>query len=359
MRKILIVDDSSTDRMIVSNLLSDYHVLMACDGLEAMRILEEVIDIDLIVLDLNMPNMNGFEVLTALNDNPSYKNIVTIILTNFDETENEIRGLNLGAVDYIRKPLNLESLKKRIEVHLSLKEAKKKIEEHNEQLEEIVANRTDELVYTRDTTIHALIGLLEVRNLESSNHTIRTQWMMKRLCEHLKTKSTFSKILDDDYINELFKTAPLHDIGKVGIPDSILLKPGRLNQDEFEIMKKHVTYGVEALSHHTGDGKLTPSFIKTAIDIVGNHHEKYNGMGYPKGLTGDSIPLPGRLMAIIDVYDALTSKRVYKDAYTHEEAIEMIGKESGQHFDPLIVSSFLEIQYDILEISREYRQDLS
>ena len=359
MRKILIVDDSSTDRMIVSNLLIDYHVLMACDGLEAMRILEEVIDIDLMVLDLNMPNMNGFEVLTALNENPSYKNIVTIILTNFDETENEIKGLNLGAVDYIRKPLNLESLKKRIEVHLSLKEAKKRIEEHNEKLEEIVAIRTKELVRTRDTTIHALIGLLEVRNLESSNHTIRTQWMMKRLCEHLKAKSAFSDILQDDYINELFKTAPLHDIGKVGIPDSILLKPGRLNQDEFEIMKKHVTYGVEALSHHIRNSKSAPSFIKTAIDIVGNHHEKYDGTGYPKGIVGDSIPLPGRLMAIIDVYDALTSKRVYKEAYTHEYAIEMIANESGRHFDPKIVSGFLEIQYDILEISREYRQNLS
>jgi putative two-component system response regulator len=354
--KILVVDDSKTDMIIIKSILNDYNLLFANDGIEALEIIEKDSNIDIMILDLNMPRMNGFEVLKAMNSKPEYKKIVTLILTNYDEAENEIKGLDLGAVDYIRKPLNLESLRKRIEIHINLKNSNKSLEENNMILEKTVYERTKELVLIRDITINALIGLLEVRDIESSNHTKRTQWIMEALCEHLSTKEQYSTILSPTYIKELFNTAPLHDIGKVGIPDCILLKPGKLTDEEFEIMKKHTTYGVNALKYEI-DEDNTVSFIKTAIEIIAGHHEKYDGSGYPKGLKGEEIPLPGRLMAIVDVYDALISKRVYKPAFTHEEALSFIKLQKRKHFDPTIVDSFLDIEKQIKEITDKYTQN--
>jgi putative two-component system response regulator len=351
--KILIVDDLKTDVLLISSMLSDCELLCASDGLEAMEIIQSAPGIDLIILDLNMPKMDGFEVLKALKSDPDNSKISVIILTNYDEIENEIKGLDLGAVDYIRKPLNMASMRKRVEVHLNLRRAQVQIEEQNKLLELTVYNRTKELIITRDITIRALVGLLEVRNIESSNHAKRTQHMMKALCEHLKDKLPFKEVLLDEYVTELCKTASLHDIGKVGIPDSILLKPGKLDFNEFEKMKNHTTFGVLALSHDLPDG-VAPSFIKTAIEIVGGHHERYDGSGYPKNLAGRAIPLGGRLMAVIDVYDALTHKRVYKEAYSHEFALELIENEKGKQFDPDIVTGFLEIGTEILEISRQF-----
>lgn len=352
--KILIVDDSATDRLIISTMLKDYDTLTASDGLEAMQLIAENPDIDLIILDLNMPKMNGFAVLEALQKNPDYREIRTIILTNYDEIDNEVRGLELGAVDYIRKPLNIQSLLIRINIHIRLKSVQKMIEQDNKRLDAMVLKKTKEVAATRDITIHALVGLLEVRNIESSKHTVRTQGIMKILCEHLMTKEKFKNILTEDYVHELVATTPLHDIGKVGIPDKILLKPGKLTIEEFEIMKKHVFFGVEALKNELYSDEDVPDYIKTAIEIVGTHHEKYNGTGYPKGLMGELIPLPGRLMAIIDVYDALTSKRVYKPAYGYDYTNDLIKSESGSHFDPDIVEGFLEIKDEVFEITQKY-----
>lgn len=353
--KILIVDDSKTDVMIMKSILHEYNLLYACDGLEAMEAVKKDPGIDIMLLDLNMPEMNGFEVLQALQENSLYRKITTIIITNHDEIHNEVRGLDLGAVDYIRKPLNMASLRKRVEIHLRLRKAQKYMEKQNRILEEMVTERTGEVVLTRDIAIHALIGLLEVRNLESSNHALRTQWMMKALCEHLKTKEMYAEVLSDEYIYELFKTAPLHDIGKVGIPDRILLKPGSLDTGEFEFMKRHTTFGVEALQNHMTPQELV-SFIQTAIEIAGTHHEKYDGSGYPHGLQGEDIPLCGRLMAIIDVYDALTSNRCYKPAISHQEALAIISEEKAKHFDPQLVDGFLEIEKEIQTITRTYQQ---
>ena len=351
--KILIVDDSSTDRIIIKNMLKAYDLYTANDGFEALDIISKNIDFDIIILDLNMPGMDGFEVLSKIKNKEVKCSADIIILTNYDEIENEIKGLDLGAVDYIRKPLNLESTLKRVKVHLELSIAKKKIEYHNHILEETVQKRTKELVISRDITISALVGLLEIRDFESSNHCKRTQWMMKKLSEYLRSKSYYEDILTEEYCNYLFKTTPLHDIGKVGIADSILMKKGKLSIDEYEEMKKHVMYGVDALTHEIDEDYIEP-FIKVGLDIIGNHHEKFDGTGYPKGIKGKDIPLAGRLMAIIDVYDALTSKRVYKDAFRHEYSIDLIRKESGKHFDPDIVEAFLEIEQEIFEISQKY-----
>lgn len=353
--KVLIADDSTTDVAIIKSILSDIEVVVAKDGVEALEQIHNGEDIDLLLLDLNMPRMDGFQVLEAAREDLERHGIVTLILTNANELESEIRGLELGAVDYIRKPLNFQSLRKRIEIHNNLKNARLDLECTNASLEQIVLDRTEELVHTRDITIQALTGLLEVRNIESGNHTKRTQWMMKALSEHLRLLGKHTELLTDSYINDLFSTAPLHDIGKVGIPDEILLKPGRLTSEEFEIMKKHVDYGVAALQ--PGVGHLpVGGFIDTALEIISAHHERFNGTGYPKGTSGADIPLPGRLMAIIDVYDALVSERVYKTAIDHEVAMEMIQEESGQHFDPEIVEAFFGIEETIKEIAGMFIQ---
>jgi putative two-component system response regulator len=318
-----------------------------------MEALEREPDIDIMILDINMPRMNGFEVLEAIRDDARYSGIATLILTNYDEIDNEIRGLELGAVDYIRKPLNLRSLRKRIELHSSLKHTQRALERHNSLLENAVAERTRELNLTRDVTIQALVGLLEVRDIESSNHTRRTQWMMKAICERLRGMEPYGAVMTDAYISELFSTAPLHDIGKVGIPDHILLKPGKLTPEEFTIMKKHTTYGVEAL-RGAGYESAKLSFINTALEIVGTHHEKFDGSGYPDGLAGMAIPLAGRLMALIDVYDALVSQRVYKPAYSHQTALGIISDERGKHFDPQLVDVFLSIEAEIRAIAERF-----
>jgi len=353
--KILIADDSKTDVALISGILSAYETLTAYDGVQAMECLREHPDIDMLILDINMPRMNGFEVLEALRIDPEFNDIATLILTNSDEIDNEMRGLDLGAVDYIRKPLNIRSLRKRVELHIKLKNARNELSQQNSILEKTVRERTRESVLTRDVTIRALVGLLEVRNIESSNHTKRTQLMMRALCNHLRMQEPFSTILTDAYSTELFDTTPLHDIGKVGIPDHILLKPGKLTPEEFEIMKKHTTYGMEALRGKDREGDSLP-FIRTAAEIAGTHHEKFDGSGYPNGLAGKEIPLSGRLMAIIDVYDALVNKRVYKPAFSHEEAMGIIAESRGTHFDPDITDAFFKIEESIRKISETFAQ---
>lgn len=351
--KILIVDDSILDTELIKAILFDQELYVASNGVEALAMLDQIPDIDLMILDINMPKMNGFEVLEVMRNDFKYSKVVTLILTNHDELENEIKGLSLGAVDYIRKPLNIESLRKRIDIHAKLKQASKLLEENNQILEATVKERTKEITLTRSITIHALIGLLEIRDIESGNHTLRTQHYIKAICEELAKTDKYKTILTEDYIMEIFETAPLHDIGKVGIPDSILLKPGSLNAEEWTIMKMHTVYGVNALLADTSD--FRPSFINTAIDIIGGHHEKYNGSGYPQGLVGEKIPLAGRLMAIADVYDALINKRVYKSAYAHEVATQMIKDGRGVHFDPDLVDAFFACESTILGITHRYR----
>ena len=353
--RILVVDDCAIDRKIISKMMVDFDVITAVNGIEGLRIIDENPDIELVILDLFMPAMNGFQLLGILKSDEKYSRISVIVLTNAEEIEYEVIGLKLGAVDYIRKPVNFESLRSRIDIQVNLKEAQKLVEIHNEKLDQIVAERTKEAEAARDITILALVGLLEMRDIESFQHTTRTQKIMKALCESLRTNDKYKDILTDSYIFELIRTSPLHDIGKVGIPDYILFKPGKLSAEEFEIMKKHVRYGSEALKKEQlcKDEDL-PYFVKIAIKIIDGHHEKYDGTGYPLGLAGEDISLPGRLMAIVDVYDALMTKRVYKEAWPFPEVIDCISKERGKHFDPDIVDAFMARSEEIHGISIKY-----
>ncbi|MEA4859859.1 putative cyclic di-GMP phosphodiesterase [bioreactor metagenome] len=341
MAVILAIDDSLTDLTMIQYILSSHQVLVASDGQQGLQMLSRHPETDLILLDLRMPVMDGFSFLDKMSslglDTP------VIILTNSEEVDKEILGLDKGAVDFIRKPLNFQALKKRIDVQLRLKQATEQIRQHNRHLEDLVQQRTAEIRRTNEITINALVRLLEIRNIETSNHSRRTKIMMQMLCEALQNHPKDGYQLSERDIQELVETAPLHDIGKVGIPDNILLKPGRLEQAEIVIMREHVLKGVEALDYslETDDAKI--SFIETARELIASHHEWFDGSGYPNGLDHDNIPLSGRLMAVIDVYDALTSKRVYKEAMSHKKTLEVMQSEAERHFDPVIFQTFLSI----------------
>jgi len=255
--KILIADDSKTDVALISGILSDYDLLYAYDGIEALERIEQNPSVDILILDINMPRMNGFEVLEHLKNNPEYRSIAVIVLTNSDEIDNEMRGLDLGAVDYIRKPLNIRSLRKRVELHIKLKNARDALEQQNNILEKRVRERTRESVLTRDVTIHALVSLLEIRNIESSNHTKRTQMMMQALCSHLRTQKPFSTILTESYATELFDTTPLHDI-----PDE---------EDRHDGYAGHVPRQADAgRAQYAGDDQRHPRLFK---DRSGEGHD--------------------------------------------------------------------------------------
>jgi putative two-component system response regulator len=338
---ILAIDDSVTDLTMIQNMLSFHTILTAENGEKGLQMLSEHPETDLVLLDLHMPKMDGFAFLDQFNT--LSLEIPVIILTNSEEIEKEILGLEKGAVDYIRKPLNFRSLQKRIELQLTLKHTTEQIQEHNKQLERLVEKRTEEIRKTTAITINALVRLLEIRNVESSDHSKRTKNMMRNLCEELQKQENEAYHLSERAIQELVDTAPLHDIGKVGIPDSILLKPARLTKEETKIMQQHVRNGVEALDYGSDEAEAPISFIETARSLIASHHEWYDGSGYPVGLKNSKIPLSRRLMAVIDVYDALTSKRVYKEALSHDEAIEVMKKEAHRHFDPVVFQAFLTI----------------
>ncbi len=350
---ILVVDDSKTDTLLICSMLEGYGVFVAENGKEALDILESRQEIDLMLLDLNMPVMDGFEVLRRVKALPNARDLLILILTNSDEPDNEVRGLDLGAIDYIRKPLHMGAIRKRIELHLKLKSTQQRIEEYSQHLEETILERTRELDQTRSITIQALVGLLEVRNIESGNHGLRTQWMMKILCGSLRRNVKYADVLTDSHISELFNTAPLHDIGKVGVPDSILLKPGPLTAEEYNLVKRHTQYGVNALGRHDAPSSAH-LFIRTALDLIGTHHEWYDGSGYPHGLKGTAIPLSGRMMAVIDTYDAVTSDRPYKEAIPHEQALDLLSTSRGTQFDPDVVDAFLAVEADIHQITLQY-----
>jgi len=269
-----------------------------------------------------------------------------IFVTALTEAGDEAKGLALGAVDYITKPINPSLLKARVRNQLELKR-------HRDHLQELVDERTRELKLTQEVTIEAIGALAEYRDPETGGHIRRTQHYMRILATRLCQNPEYAPFLDHAAVESLYLSAPLHDIGKVGIPDSILLKPGKLTDEEFEDMKKHADFGRDAIK--SAERRLgQDSFLRYAREIAETHHEKWNGSGYPCGLKEDEIPLSGRLMAVADVYDALISKRVYKPPYPHSEAVRLIVDGKGSHFDPDVVDAFLSIQDEFRKIALEF-----
>jgi putative two-component system response regulator len=352
---VLIVDDALDNLTLMDNLLKDiYTVRAANNGEKALRIARAESPPDLILLDIMMPNMSGHEVAVQLKLDPRTRDIPIIFLTAMASSEDEMRGLSMGAADYITKPISPPVVLARVETQLKVKAAADFLRDKTDFLEQEVARRTREVAAIQDVTIHAMASLAETRDNETGNHIRRTQYYVKALAEKLKHHPRFSAFLTDHVIEMLFKSAPLHDIGKIGIPDSILLKPGRFTPEEFEIMKTHTTLGRDAILHAENQLGMNVDFLKYAKEIAYSHQEKWDGSGYPEALKGDNIPISARLMAVADVYDALISRRVYKEGMPHEKALAIIFEGRGTHFDPDIVDAFKEITEDFRTIAQRF-----
>ncbi len=353
---ILIIDDSPDVLMTISGLLKTDYKLKVANRAEVGLALAASDPPDLILLDIVMPGMDGYGACRTLKSDPKTRDIPVIFLTAMTNESDEETGFELGAVDYITKPISGPILKARLKMHLSLKLARDFVNDKNQFLVNQVSKRAKELEHIQDVTILALASVAETRDNETGQHVLRTQHYLLLLAEHLQRHPRFSLSLTRSNIEIMFKSAPLHDIGKVGIPDLILLKPGKLTSEEFEQMKRHTTLGMEALERaeqHTG---RSAPFLQMAKEIAWAHHEKWDGSGYPRGLAGEHIPVSARLMAVPDVYDALISPRVYKRAMTQEQATKVIVSGRGSHFDPDVVDAFLILKDAFRLVTERFKE---
>ena len=351
---ILIVDDTPDMLAIVERLLrAHYRTRTASSGKEALAMVRAGPP-DLVLLDVMMPGMSGFEVCRDLKARAETKDIPVIFLTALDDVRDEKIGFDAGAVDYITKPISQPILLARVKNHLALKAAADFLKDKNRYLIAEVARRTEQVQIIQDVTIMAMASLAETRDNSTGNHIRRTQHYVRALATKLSSLPRYASELDEQTIESLFKSAPLHDIGKVGIPDAILLKPGKLTPEEFEIMKNHTVLGRDTILAAEKMIDAPSTFLRHAREIAMSHQEKWDGSGYPEGLAGEAIPLAARLMAVADVYDALISRRVYKPPFPHEKAVAIITEGRGKHFDPDLVDAFLLIQDEFRAIAARY-----
>lgn len=328
--RILIIDDTPSNIRVLLDALQDHYTFSAANrgqrGLELARSQSP----DLILLDLSMPEMDGYQVLQALQQDRRTASIPVIFLTGRNDEDDEERGLDLGAVDYITKPFRINAVRARIQNHLELK-----------------AHREDSQL----SAILAMSKVAEARDGETGDHLERTRQYCRLLASHLAQLGLYPETVNDDFVHSIYQASPLHDIGKVAIPDDVLKKPDRLTPDEFEIMKSHTLRGAETLASVS---RLHPDnpFLKFGMEIARWHHEKWDGSGYPDQLSGTQIPLSARIMAVADVYDALTSVRCYKPAMSHQEALAFIREQSGKHFEPALVNALQDIEHQYATVLR-------
>ena len=357
---ILIVDDEPSNLAVLSQVLQhDYRVRAAISGKQALLAAASEPRPDLVLLDIMMPAMDGHQVLKGLRRNPVTVDIPVVFLTSLADSDDEENGLLSGASDYVTKPIRPRVLLARVRNQLELKRARDRLAGQNTYLEAEITRRMAEGNLAQLVSIRALAHLAEMRDNETGTHILRTQEYVRTLAQHLSTSPRRSHHLDAHYIDLLTRSAPLHDIGKVGIPDSILLKPGPLSADEWAVMKTHARLGSDAIERVEADVEQPVLFLTTAKEIARSHHEKWDGSGYPDGLCGDAIPLSARIMAIADVFDALVTPRVYKAAMPYASARAIIAAERGRHFDPELVDIFLVGFEDYVAIAERFRDDTS
>jgi len=356
--KILVIDDERFYiNVLVELLKNDYQLYIAKSGDQALKRIADNPP-DLILLDIMMPEMDGYQTCQKIKQQPLWADIPIIFLTGKTDPDSEAQAFDYGAVDFISKPIAASTVKARIKTHLSLLLARQTLEMQNLLLEQKVHERTHEIELTQDAAIYSLSMLAEARDEETGEHIQRTQLFVQSLAQKLQSQPKFSDILDDKTIELLYKSAPLHDIGKIAVPDYILKKPGKLTAKEQLEMQKHTIYGGDALKiaeKRSGSS----SFLKFAREIAYSHQEKWDGSGYPEGLKGEQIPMSARLMAVADVYDALVNKRIYKPAYSHQEAVDYITQEKGKHFDPDIVDAFIQIEAEFARITQQCNKGLA
>lgn len=337
---ILVVEDSPINIDVLLNVFKEeYNIYVATNSEKTFKILSKR-DVDLILLDIVLPGMSGIEIMKSLKENKKYKEIPVIFLSSIDDPKIKTACFEAGAIDYITKPYNSLEIKERVRTRIKLIEANQILSKQKNVLEEMIRLKTDEIIKTRDAAMKAVSSLVETRDSDTGEHINRTQKYVLVLAETLVIMQKHTDILSEEYILELERASTLHDIGKIGIPDNVLLKPGKLTDEEFEKIKRHPRIGYNALkkaSLELGDNL----FFKIACEIALYHHEKWNGRGYPEALSGEDIPLSARIMALSDVYDALTTERVYKKRFSHQKAMDIIKSDKGIHFDPNVVDAFL------------------
>ncbi len=356
--KILLVDDNSDNINLLSELLKPYYRrVFALFGARAIEIATSQDPPDLILLDVMMPGIDGFEVCRRIKEDETAKRIPIIFVTAMGAIKDELKGFEAGGVDYITKPITPHTVLARVATHLELYDKRIRLAKQNEILEEKVKKRTQELKSLKDTALLTLANLAETRDNETGGHIRRTQVYIRILANQLLDHPRFKKYFEKNPVSLLFEAAPLHDVGKVGVPDKILLKPGLLSEDEFQEMKKHTKYGRDALkmAKVSCGCAMGEQVFSTAMEIAYSHHEKWRGGGYPDGLKGEEIPIPARLMALADIYDALVSRRCYKTPMSHQQAVKIIthGDEitSPKDFDPDVLEAFVEVKKQFREVA--------
>jgi len=352
-KTIFLVDDDPTNLAVGSDALEEhYDVLTLNSGLRLLKLLESSLP-DLILLDVGMPEMDGYEVIKIIKSKPKTAHIPVIFLTAKSDGESELKGLSLGAVDYIIKPFSAPLLLKRIELHLLVESQKQELIGFNNNLLDMVEARTKTVVELQNSILKTMAELVEFRDNITGSHIERTQAYLHALLKQLPKSGLHREEISRWNIELVLQSAQLHDIGKIAIKDSILQKPGRLTDEEFEEIKTHTVFGekiIEKIKESTTD----QAFLEYAGVLAVSHHEKWDGSGYPKGLAGDEIPLLGRIMAIADVYDALVSERPYKKAFTHSEAVGIIMEGKGKHFDPVLADLFMEVSDEFEKIAMQH-----
>lgn len=355
--EIMVVDDTPESLRLLQFMLegAGYRVLPFSSSRRALA--EAVSNApDLFILDINMPEMDGFQLCEQLKAEKSLETTPVIFISGLSEAEEKVRAFSSGGVDYVTKPFRVEEVLARVKTHLRLQSMQRQLIRHNLHLEDLVQEKIQDISDAQLATITALANLAESRDHATGGHIERTQDFCRAIAEQLRKTSRYAAQIDDRFINNLYFAAPLHDIGKVGIQDQILLKPGKLSAEEFEIMKTHVMIGVKTLESIRGRYPDN-DFLNLSIALTRSHHEKWNGGGYPDGLIGYAIPLCARIMAISDVYDAIRSRRPYKPPFSHETACNIIFESSGSHFDPEIVETFRQIHFDLACIRDRLHQN--
>ena len=359
--KIIIVDDNMSNLEQGKNILKTFYaVYPAPSAAKLFEILEAILP-DLILLDIDMPEMNGYEAIKKLKDDERFTDIPVIFLTAKSDSDSEMEGFDLGAVDYITKPFSGPLLLKRIKNQLLIVRQKKDLlinqealKDYADNLEAKVREKTEEVLELQNIVLATIADLVEFRDKSTGGHIMRTQRYLQALVHGLMPIAAYKKEISEWDMEFFLQSAQLHDVGKIAISDLILNKPCKLTPEEFEIMKTHVSAGVDAIDRILSNTKKH-AFLDHALVIIGTHHEKWDGSGYPVGLKGLNIPLEGRLMAVVDVYDALVSDRPYKKAFTHDEACKIIEDSAGTHFDPILVDAFCSVKDEFARIGQEYQ----
>ena len=334
---VLVVDDTPENIDVLSEILADeYRIKVANNGEKALKIVYSDDPPDLILLDIMMPDLSGHEICRRLKANPDRRGIPVIFVTAMSTVEDEQLGLSIGAVDYITKPISPPIVRARVRTHLALYD-------QTRELERMVRQRTDELITTRQQIIRRLGRAAEFKDNETGNHVVRMAHYARLIAEAYG--------LGPEATSTIFHTAPMHDVGKIGIPDSILLKPAKLDAGEWKVMQQHPLMGAEIIGKHDSD------LLATARTIALTHHERWDGNGYPQRLKGEAIPLEGRIVAIADVFDALISVRSYKPAYPIEQAMRIMEEEDGRQFDPALMAAFRKAFPEIRRVMDIYADD--